>query len=551
MKASSHLEDPDSNHFSSERVDMNERNRQPDVFRERREQNRGYGRGDYTNYRRHSDSDGRKHDSNSNFERTRHYSRDEDRYGGNGNGFGSSCRCQECGSRNDRRDSHCRHCNVSLESFQYRERSNSTSNRWNDRGGFSREDRSLREGHRYQRHHDRDYYGRNDPHPECDDRQHKKRRNSKDHVPTREWPPVFESSGASYVFDARSGLFYEASSNFFYDPKTKLYFSNKKQKYFQHCEEEKSLFREVANKAELEKTQSATDTADPVVQALGGTTINNAFANSKGSGKKKIAISLKKKVLETKDKSSSKSTSQIASLNSSAEKDSVCDIAPVSTLQKQHHADMEKWNQRCLEINDEDKKDNAHPEKPLATEMELSDTLSNSNNKIKMTVTGKPICMLCKRKFLDVDKLRQHELKSELHKQNLLKLKVSAAANKSQEPQGNLTNYRDRAKERRILNGPEQAIPETFDNSQILPSAAQARNVTVSENVTPEQILGEKNIGNKMLQKLGWKGGSLGRSESSTLKDTNDNTVARSNTQNTLKADWERIESLATKNGRS
>jgi len=56
MKASSHLEDPDSNHFSSERVDMNERNRQPDVFRERREQNRGYGRGDYTNYRRHSDS---------------------------------------------------------------------------------------------------------------------------------------------------------------------------------------------------------------------------------------------------------------------------------------------------------------------------------------------------------------------------------------------------------------------------------------------------------------------------------------------------------------
>ncbi len=38
----------------------------------------------------------------------------------------------------------------------------------------------------------------------------------------REWPPHFESSCASYIFDARSGMFYEPASDFFYEPKTKL-----------------------------------------------------------------------------------------------------------------------------------------------------------------------------------------------------------------------------------------------------------------------------------------------------------------------------------------
>ena len=32
----------------------------------------------------------------------------------------------------------------------------------------------------------------------------------------REWPPHFESSGASFIFDARSGMFYEPHSDFFY-----------------------------------------------------------------------------------------------------------------------------------------------------------------------------------------------------------------------------------------------------------------------------------------------------------------------------------------------
>jgi hypothetical protein len=46
------------------------------------------------------------------------------------------------------------------------------------------------------------------------------------------WLPHFESSSASFIFDARSGMFYEPSSNFFYNPKPKLYYSNTRRQYY-------------------------------------------------------------------------------------------------------------------------------------------------------------------------------------------------------------------------------------------------------------------------------------------------------------------------------
>jgi hypothetical protein len=52
--------------------------------------------------------------------------------------------------------------------------------------------------------------------------------------------------------------------------------------------------------------------------------------------------------------------------------------------------------------------------------------------------------------------------------------------------------------------------------------------------VDPQETLGESNVGNKMLQKLGWKSGTnLGRN------------AGGESTGEALKKDWERIEQLA------
>ena len=85
---------------------------------------------------------------------------------------------------------------------------------------------------------------------------------------------------------------------------------------------------------------------------------------------------------------------------------------------------------------------------------------------------------------------------------------------------------RDRAMERRILHGPDS----DFSHGRELQSIDDSDTVAVD----PQAIIDESNIGNKLLQKLGWKSGTnLGRGVDA------DATCAD------LRRDWERIEHIA------
>ena len=80
------------------------------------------------------------------------------------------------------------------------------------------------------------------------------------------------------------------------------------------------------------------------------------------------------------------------------------------------------------------------------------------------------------------------------------------------------------------------------------PSLDKARTVTTTEQLTPDQNLGESNVGNKLLQKLGWKSGaSLGRKEDSISSNTEVNSAKMMDKLDKLKQDWERIETIARK----
>ncbi|CAB4058667.1 RBM5_10 [Lepeophtheirus salmonis] len=96
-------------------------------------------------------------------------------------------------------------------------------------------------------------------------------------------------------------------------------------------------------------------------------------------------------------------------------------------------------------------------------------------------------CLLCKRQFISKEKLTKHNQMSDLHKQNLASWK-SSRGQSSQATSASLSTpqYRDRAKEQ------------------------QAE--TSGTNETPNKV-GSDNIGNRMLQKMGWKEGlGLGKS---------------------------------------
>lgn len=442
-------------------------------------------------------------------------------------------------------------------------------------------------------------------HHEYDERGHSKNSRSASKGRIREnkskrrkktWPPHFPDDANSYVFDARSGFFYDAMSDFFYDPKTKLYYGNEKKTYYEYCNEEdvSPRFREV----DQQKKESLLNTAagmmdvagqtgggmggsklessgqDLVVQALQGGTSNR----KKIDFKNKIAICLKKKPSGGKSGLSSSMSSKptVASVDDSS---NTMASLPSSHLQKKHKADMEKWSQRgkqTREPSDNAGKDISVTGNPsdenesvrCVTAIGNVENTSEGKNskpkiKVKTTVCGKPICVLCKRKFSDIDKLRQHEKLSSLHKKNLAKKKLQRKNieenNTTATPIeiNNSAEYRDRAKERRrMLNQTSSStVPNLLSVAAITegPSLTKARVVTTTETVTPGKILGESNIGNQLLQKLGWKkGSSLGRTGA--MDNNPDNIITTdgvtvmgdsSAVTNKLKEDWERIESLA------
>lgn len=289
--------------------------------------------------------------------------------------------------------------------------------------------------------------------------------------------------------------FYESKSKFFYDPTTKMYYSHEKQGYFRHrlTETGKSVFDKVENET--------TVTAESASASTTSSTDKQMMVPA-------ISINLKTKALPKKPKKKRDDSTTVSSSNS---KESNA-TAPANRKTKEHEADLAKWSERLSEQK----------------------TVDRDLSKIPKTAKGEPICSLCQRKFPTLDKLFYHERVSELHKSNLAK---RAAAQEIPTPQPAKTEpcaYVDRAEQRRLLHGPENTNLVCGGASSVDHSNSTERTTTTV--VDPKETLNETNIGNKMLQKLGWQQGKgLGR--------------RTAEASNELQQDWERIERLAASNG--
>lgn len=105
-------------------------------------------------------------------------------------------------------------------------------------------------------------------------------------------------------------------------------------------------------------------------------------------------------------------------------------------------------------------------------------------------------CLLCKRQFASREILEKHLTVSELHRQNL-----EAHHSKKLEQNAQWEHkYRDRAAERRSKYGGDEPPPPPPESTTIFAPI-------------PQEI-GEDNVGNRLLQKMGWRAGKgLGREE--------------------------------------
>ena len=405
---------------------------------------------------------------------------------------------------------------------------------------FRRRDNSSRGGvtDRRSRHYDDDDSYRDRSRDDGD----KDRRPPKRPKQKRAWPPPFDTDGALYVFDSRSGFFYEAESNFYYDPKSRYYYSIEKAAYFQYCPEQEPPFRRVPSRSQQ---HGEIDTSTAVEAATGA-----AAAGSK----MKIAISLKTKSSGGGGTVSVNSSNMDTGAMNPAKQTSPTESRGIKQSKAAYDADIVKWNQ-ARSINAHNSKASDSP-----------DTEATNISAPKTTKSGQPVCLLCRRKFPNIEALQKHEQSSALHKQNLAKKDKDAAetSKSASRPDNPSVEYRDRAKDRRSMYGADVsgAVPSVASSecspgaiissasADFGPNLERARAVAATATVRPSDAFGDANIGSQMLHKIGWKkGSSLGRKKSLETRDNSDGTSSDrpegSDANIQMLKEWEKIESAA------
>jgi len=123
---------------------------------------------------------------------------------------------------------------------------------------------------------------------------------------------------------------------------------------------------------------------------------------------------------------------------------------------------------------------------------------------LELTDWDKFACLLCKRQFTSKDKLMKHNTVSDLHKVNLQQWKDKQIEKRNSSLESAL-QYRDRAKERRSkFGGDDPPPPNKFKEKYMKVMDNIAANAGPDNTVTK---IGDDNVGNKMLQRMGWKEG--------------------------------------------
>lgn len=213
------------------------------------------------------------------------------------------------------------------------------------------------------------------------------------------WPPLFETDGAAYVFDARSGLFYEGFSDFFFDPKTKLYFGNKQQLYYMHCPGQQPAFVAVPNSTSSPDADPVAESSQDASPPIGNEQVKDSSANDTNvvvaAPKNKIAISI---AMKPSSKTSQEVKHDADTETSEAHGEATPLIAPKTTIEifpiqkKICTADIEKWSKRAEEIRVEEDVKGGSKQRVDDAAQNVPD--NPASEKVCTTADGRPICFL-------------------------------------------------------------------------------------------------------------------------------------------------------------
>lgn len=311
---------------------------------------------------------------------------------------------------------------------------------------------------------------------------------------------------STYQYDESSGYYYDPQTGLYYDPNSQYYYNSASQQYLYWDGEKQTYLPAVDGTAQ-------------------GTAPTNGTASSTANSKEKkekpksktaqqIAKDMERWAKSlNKQKENFKNSFQPLSARDEERKESAAADAGFALFEKKQGALLERQilPDMMMLVNTEEERP---PKRALVAAYsgdsdneDEADRLQGMLDEEKLTDWKKLACLLCRRQFPNKDALTRHQQLSDLHKQNLDVYRRSRLSDQDLEAlelRERESKYRDRAAERREKYG----IPEPPEPKRKRQYDAGVVNY---EQPTKDGI-DTSNIGNKMLQAMGWKEGSgLGR----------------------------------------
>ncbi|XP_067012533.2 RNA-binding protein 5 [Anabrus simplex] len=311
-----------------------------------------------------------------------------------------------------------------------------------------------------------------------------------------------ETSG--YYYDSQTGLYYDASSQYYYNATTQqfLYWEGEKQTYMPYppttttAAEDPNASKDDGKKKDKDKDDNKEDKVKVAKRiakdmARWAKTLNQKkdyvrqnFANAPTvlpSGKTLGAADAGYAILERKER---QLPELMASIQEAEERQGLSPSLPQGPATPSNASGLVAAYGGGSDSEDE-----------------IEDVIQEDR---QHTNWVKLACLLCKRQFPSKESLMRHQQLSDLHKQNLDNWYRSRGLDPSDPEQRN-NKYRDRARERRLKFGvPNDPNPNPLKEKYL---KAREEAASISYEEPTKAGIGTDNVGNKLLQKMGWKEG--------------------------------------------
>ncbi|XP_075688102.1 RNA-binding protein 5-like isoform X2 [Rhinoderma darwinii] len=321
--------------------------------------------------------------------------------------------------------------------------------------------------------------------------------------------------GVKYAVPDTSTYQYDESSGYYYDPQTSLYYDSNSQYYYNSATQQ-YLYWDGEKQTYLPAADGAAQNTSPTNGATNAA--GREGKEKKEKPKSKTAQQIAKDMERwakslNKQKENFKNSFQPLSARDEERKESAAADAGFALFEKKQGALLERQflpDMMMMMSAEEEKPPNRALVAAYSGDSDNedeADRLQGMLDEEKLTDWKKLACLLCRRQFPNKDALTRHQQLSDLHKQNLdvyRRSRLSDQDLEDLEQQEREAKYRDRAAERREKYG----IPEPPE-----PKRKKQYDATVVNYEQPTKDgIDISNIGNKMLQAMGWKEGSgLGR----------------------------------------